>query len=79
MAASRIMKTIQITINAVLLTEVDRIVLELHTTRSAFIQEALEAVLRRHNIQKLEEQHAQGYRQQPLETGEFDIWIDEQP
>ncbi|MBV9787467.1 MAG: ribbon-helix-helix protein, CopG family [Chloroflexi bacterium] len=72
------MKTIQMTIDEPLLTEVDRVILELRTTRSAFIREALEAALRHHNIQKLEQQHAQGYSQHPVEQGEFDIWTDEQ-
>ncbi len=66
------------TIDESLLTEVDYATAELHTTRSAFIREALEAALRRHNIQKLEQQHARGYAQHPVEPGEFDVWIDEQ-
>ncbi|HEY0604030.1 MAG TPA: ribbon-helix-helix domain-containing protein [Herpetosiphonaceae bacterium] len=72
------MKTIQMTIDEPLLTEVDRVILELHTTRSAFIRDALEAALRHHNIRKLEQQHAQGYNRHPVEQGEFDIWADEQ-
>ncbi len=72
------MKTIQMTIDEPLLKEVDRVVTELHTTRSAFIREALEAALRRHDIRKLEQQHAQGYRQHPVEPGEFDVWSNEQ-
>jgi metal-responsive CopG/Arc/MetJ family transcriptional regulator len=55
------MKTIQMTIDEPLLREVDRVIVELDTTRSAFIREALEAALRRHEILKLEQQHAHGY------------------
>jgi metal-responsive CopG/Arc/MetJ family transcriptional regulator len=72
------MKTIQMTIDEALLHAVDQVTTELHTTRSAFIREALEAALRRHTVQKLEQQHAQGYLQQPVEPGEFDVWADEQ-
>lgn len=72
------MKTIQMTIDEPLLTEVDRMIAELHTTRSAFIREALEAALRRHDIGKLEQQHAQGYAQHPVEPDEFDVWTNEQ-
>jgi metal-responsive CopG/Arc/MetJ family transcriptional regulator len=71
-------KTIQMTIDEPLLTEVDRTIAELQTTRSAFIREALEAALRRHDIRKLEQQHAQGYARHPLTPGEFDEWTDEQ-
>ncbi len=72
------MKTIQMTIDEPLLSQVDRVILELQTTRSAFIREALEAALRRHAIQKLEQQHADGYQQHPVVPGEFDVWVDEQ-
>ncbi len=72
------MKTIQMTIDEPLLTEVDRTIAELHTTRSAFIREALEAALRRHDIRKLEHRHAHGYAQHPVTPDEFDIWTDEQ-
>lgn len=71
-------KTIQMTIDEPLLREVDRTIAELQTTRSAFIREALEAALRRHDILKLEQQHAQGYKQHPVTADEFDVWTDEQ-
>jgi hypothetical protein len=60
------------------MTEVDRVILELHTTRSAFIREAIAAALRHHSIQKLEQQHAQGYRQHPAGQDEFSVSVDEQ-
>jgi len=72
------MKTIQMTIDEPLLTAVDRTIAELHTTRSAFIREALEVALRRHDIRKLEQQHVQGYMQYPVTPDEFDVWTDEQ-
>lgn len=72
------MKTIQMTIDEPLLTEVDQVITELHTTRSAFIREALKAAIQHHTIQKLEQQHAQGYAQYPVDPGEVDEWADEQ-
>lgn len=72
------MKTIQMTIDEPLLSEVDRVSEDLKTSRSAFIREALQAALRRHLASQLEQQHEQGYRQQPVQAGEFDIWLDEQ-
>ena len=72
------MKTIQMTIDEPLLTEVDRTIAELHTTRSAFIRGALEAALRQHDIRKQEYQHAHGYAQYPITPDEFEVWTDEQ-
>lgn len=72
------MKTIQMTIDEPLLKEVDRVTEDLQITRSAFIRSALESAIRRHTIVQLEEQHARGYAQRPVEPGEFDGWTDEQ-
>jgi metal-responsive CopG/Arc/MetJ family transcriptional regulator len=47
-----LMKIIHMPIDEALLIEADRVILELHTTRSAFIREALEAALRQHAIRK---------------------------
>lgn len=54
------MKTIQITIDESLLEEADRVIHDLDTTRSAFIRSALQAALQRHEIERLERQHAHG-------------------
>lgn len=72
------MKTIQMTIDEPLLAQVDRVIEELQTTRSAFIRSALESALRRHTIEQLEQRHAQGYADHPVEAGEFAVWLDEQ-
>jgi metal-responsive CopG/Arc/MetJ family transcriptional regulator len=72
------MKTIQMTIDEPLLTEVDQLIQALKTTRSAFIREALELALRRHAISEMESKHAEGYARYPVEPGEFDVWEDEQ-
>jgi metal-responsive CopG/Arc/MetJ family transcriptional regulator len=72
------MKTIQMTIDEPLLEEVDRLIVGLATTRSAFIREALQAAIRKHTIAELEKAHAQGYAQHPAQPGEFDVWPAEQ-
>jgi metal-responsive CopG/Arc/MetJ family transcriptional regulator len=72
------MKTIQMTIDEPLLAEVDRVTQSLHTTRSAFIREALQLALQKYKILELEKKHAEGYDRHPVEPGEFDVWVDEQ-
>jgi hypothetical protein len=44
-----VMKTVQMTIDVVLLSEVDQVIQSLKTTRSAFIREALQLALRRYH------------------------------
>jgi metal-responsive CopG/Arc/MetJ family transcriptional regulator len=72
------MKTIQMTIDARLLSAVDKLTRVRKTTRSALIRDALEAELRRARVVSLEEQHEAGYRRQPVAPGEFDVWLDQQ-
>ena len=72
------MKTIQMTIDEPLLDEVDQVIQDLKTTRSAFIRTALQLALRQHAILKLEQQQAEGYAKHPITPGEFDIWESEQ-
>ena len=72
------MKTIQMTIDESLLSKVDRAILNLETSRSAFIREALKLALKKYEIRKMEERHAKGYAKYPVEKSEFDIWQDEQ-
>lgn len=71
-------KTVQMTIDDGLLAQVDTVVSELGTNRSAFVRQALELALRQIQLQKLEVQHRVGYEQQPQTADEFDIWQDEQ-
>lgn len=73
-----LMKTIQMTIDEPLLTEVDQLIQTLEMTRSAFIREALELALKWHEIADMEAKHAKGYARHPVEPGEFDVWEDEQ-
>ncbi|MCA9992230.1 MAG: ribbon-helix-helix protein, CopG family [Anaerolineales bacterium] len=72
------MKTVQMTIDEVLLTQVDTLVEALGTNRSAFMREALESALKQRQVKVLEEQHRAGYERQPLTPDEFDIWQEEQ-
>ncbi|MCB0153182.1 MAG: ribbon-helix-helix protein, CopG family [Anaerolineae bacterium] len=72
------MKTIQMTIDEPLLAKVDEAIQSLKTTRSAFIREALELALRRYQILEMEQRHAEGYANRPIEPGEFDFWESEQ-
>jgi metal-responsive CopG/Arc/MetJ family transcriptional regulator len=68
------MRTIQMTIDESLLAEVDEATVLLHATRSAFIRDALRLALRRYEIARMEQQHAEGYARVPVEIGEFDVW-----
>ena len=67
------MKTIQMTIDEPLLTEVDRVSQALKTNRSEFIREALKLVLQRQKILELERSHAEGYTRHPVQPQEFAI------
>ncbi len=71
------MKTIQMTIDESLLKAVDKLIADLNTTRSAFIREALIQALQRYKINQLEQKHATGYANHPVEPGEFDVWDNE--
>ncbi|MFZ6026201.1 MAG: ribbon-helix-helix domain-containing protein [Chloroflexota bacterium] len=72
------MKTIQITIDEPLLSEVDRVIEEMQTTRSAFIRQVLEEAVKHYHVRSLEQQQAEGYARHPVQPGEFDGWEDEQ-
>ena len=72
------MKTIQMTINEYLLEDVDNVVSELQTSRSAFIRDALTLALQQFRLRKLEAQHAAGYERHPVTADGFDDWENEQ-
>lgn len=72
------MKTIQMTIDERLLRLVDKMSRARHTTRSAFIRDALEAEIRRARVREEETRHAEGYARKPVTPGEFDVWLNEQ-
>ncbi len=72
------MKTVQMTLDEELVTEVDEAVEKLGTTRSAFTREALRSSLASLREKELERRHAEGYRRHPVRPGEFSDWEDEQ-
>ena len=66
------------TIDDGLLQLVDEMSAARKTTRSAFIQEALEAEIRRQRIHDEAAHHVHGCLRHPVVPGEFDVWMDEQ-
>ena len=72
------LKTIQVTIDNVLLERVDGLSDSLGMARSAFIRQALELALRELQVADLEQRQISGYQRQPVTVGEFDDWEDEQ-
>jgi metal-responsive CopG/Arc/MetJ family transcriptional regulator len=72
------MKTIQMTLDEDLVSNVDKVVKALHTSRSAFTREALKSALDRYNILKLEAKQRAGYKKKPVTNDEFAIWEEEQ-
>ena len=72
------MKTVQMTLDADLVRQVDKVVKRLGTTRSAFTREALRRALEEIRIEELEEQHRRGYEKHPVSPGEFEDWETEQ-
>jgi metal-responsive CopG/Arc/MetJ family transcriptional regulator len=72
------MKTVQMTINEELLSEVDEVIQSLRTTRSAFIREVLQLALHHYHIDRLEKQQAEGYARYPSAAGDVDEWAAEQ-
>jgi metal-responsive CopG/Arc/MetJ family transcriptional regulator len=68
------MKTIQMTIDEDLLEEIDLLVNQLDTTRSAFIRQALRESLQRQKIAEMERKQIEGYLRYPQQPEEFDLW-----
>lgn len=72
------MKTIQMTIDELLLAQVDQTVQQLNTTRSAFIREALEKALAHFRLRQMEDEDAAGYRRIPAQALDVAEWETEQ-
>ncbi len=72
------MKTVQMTLDEDLVTQVDRAARKLGTTRSAFTREALRSALTHLSARDLERRHRKGYEKEPVKRGEFDVWAAEQ-
>jgi Arc/MetJ family transcription regulator len=73
-----IMRTVQMTLDDDLISEVDRMVKRLDTNRSAFTRDALRNALSNYRTDQLENQHRRGYQQRPVSGDEFKDWEDEQ-
>lgn len=72
------MRTIQMTLDDTLVDAVDRVVKELHTTRSAFTRKALQDALVRYKLEQQELKHRRGYEKDPVSRDEFSVWEAEQ-
>jgi metal-responsive CopG/Arc/MetJ family transcriptional regulator len=72
------MKTVQMTLDDLLVEAVDRAAKNLGATRSAFTREALRAALTNLEERKLERRHRAGYERHPVEPGEVGDWESEQ-
>ncbi len=72
------MKTVQMTLDDELVSEVNEAVRRLKTTRSSFARDALRAALRALEIEEQERRHREGYRRKPVKRGEFSGWASEQ-
>lgn len=72
------MKTIQVTLDEPLLEDVDQVVTQLQTTRSAFVRDVLQIALRRLRIRDMEQQQIDAYRHQPQTDEELADWLDSQ-
>jgi CopG family transcriptional regulator / antitoxin EndoAI len=72
------MKTVQMTLDEKLVKQVDAIVRQLRTTRSAFTRNALRSALAKLREQELEQKHRRGYAGKPVRKGEFSVWESQQ-
>ena len=72
------MKTVQMTLDEELITQVDRAVRKLRTTRSAFARRAFREALHKLTERERERRQIEGYRRKPVKRGEFDAWQREQ-
>ncbi|MFZ1388909.1 MAG: hypothetical protein WBP46_03820 [Thiolinea sp.] len=72
------MRTLQMTFDDDLVTELDQVVQESHTNRSAFTREALRMAIALYHRRKLIEKQRAGYLRHPVTPNEFSVWEDEQ-
>ncbi len=72
------MKTLQLSFDDNLVAALDMATQKLGWTQAEFIRKSLWSSIERLDIMLKEKKHRLGYRNQPVESGEFDIWEDEQ-
>ncbi len=68
------MRTVQMTLDESLVDQVDAVVRELKTTRSAFTRDALRIALHAARVRDMEMRHRSGYQRKPVAVGEFSAW-----
>ena len=73
-----IMRTIQMTLDDDLVHELDTIVKESNTNRSAFARDALRKAITYYHQLRLAEKHRKGYQKHPVQDDEFSDWEGEQ-
>lgn len=72
------MKTVQMTLGEDLVSEVDKVVKKIGTTRSEFTRRALQQAIDGLREKEMERKHMEGYRRKPVKPGEFSDWENEQ-
>ncbi len=72
------MKTIQLIIDDELLVRVNYAIKQSRTTRVEFFRDSLIYYLEKLRINELEKRQREGYQKKPVQTGEFDVWENEQ-
>ncbi len=72
------MRVVQMTLDESLVEEVDHVVEEIGTSRSAFTRDALKEALARRRELDAERRHREGYKRIPVEPSEIHEWEDEQ-
>jgi metal-responsive CopG/Arc/MetJ family transcriptional regulator len=72
------MKTVQMTMDEDLIREVDKLVKELHTTRSAFTRAVLRRAIQHKRELLLEAKHRKGYEEHPASEDSLLDWEQEQ-
>lgn len=72
------MRTVQMSLDDQLLEEIDLIVKDRKTTRSAFARQAFRSAIAAIRTHEQEKQHEKGYRRLPVRSDEFDCWESEQ-
>jgi len=72
------MRIVQMTLDDDLVNMVDKVVVKLHTTRSAFTRRALRNAVNDLSLSRLEQKHRKGYEKHPVKKTEFSVWDNEQ-
>jgi len=69
------MRTLQMTLDESLVAELDEVVRESQTNRSAFTREALRSAIALYRQRQLVEKHQAGYQCYPVTPDEFSVWV----